>query len=174
VAGLEGGTFDDAVCCGPGQAEGGTVGERDRLGQRGEPDRGGHRDVLGERAVAQVGLGDRTEHPIPDRVAVDTRADGVDLAGEVLAEHEREPVLHEVLGVASAVPAFRLWGGFLGEHIPQVPGDAAQRSHGGVADVRMAQEQKSWASRVRTVAAVLVPERLTHSTSAWAPSPSGP
>ena len=83
-------------------------------------------------------------------------------------------MLHEVLGVASAVPAFRRWGGFLGEHIPQVPGDAAQRSQAGCADVRMAQEQKSWASRVRTVAAVLVPERLTHSTSAWAPSPSGP
>lgn len=52
---------------------------------------------------------------------------------------------------------------------------AASASVGtGCADVRMAQEQKSWASSVRTVVAVLVPERLTHSTSAWAPSPSGP
>ena len=36
------------------------------------------------------------------------------------------------------------------------------------------QEQKSWTSWVRTVVVVLVPERLTHSMSAWAPSPSGP
>ena len=43
-----------------------------------------------------------------------------------------------------------------------------------VHDVRTAQEQKSWASRVRTVVVVVVPERLTHSMSAWAPSPSGP
>jgi hypothetical protein len=43
-----------------------------------------------------------------------------------------------------------------------------------VHDVRTAQEQKFWASWVRTSVVVLVPERLTHSMSAWAPSPSGP
>lgn len=36
------------------------------------------------------------------------------------------------------------------------------------------QPQKSTARRASTSAAVIVPDRLTHSTSAWAPSPSGP
>jgi hypothetical protein len=50
--------------------------------------------------VPEVGLGDRAEHPVTHGVVGDAGADGVDLAGEVLAQHQREPVLHVVLGVA--------------------------------------------------------------------------
>src|SRR5262249_12768820 len=53
-------------------------------------------------------------------------------------------------------------------------GDRRLRQRAVVHDVRTAQEQKFWASWVRTSVVVVVPERLTHSMSAWAPSPSGP
>jgi hypothetical protein len=82
----------------PASHEGRRVGVWDTLGQLGNPDGGGNSDVLGERAVAHVGLGDDAEDPVPNRVAGHTGANRVHLAGKVLAEHQREPVLHIVLG----------------------------------------------------------------------------
>jgi len=59
--------------------------------------------------------------------------------------------------------------------LPAQPGEAGRELRGVRAGISPAdQEQKSWASRVRTPVVALVPERLTHSVSAWAPSPSGP
>ena len=97
LAGLQVGGVDRCDRGRPGQAERGAGDEVDRLGQGGDADRGRDGDVLGEGAVAQVGLGDGTEDPVADLVVGHAGADGVDGAGEVLAQDDREPVLHHVL-----------------------------------------------------------------------------
>jgi hypothetical protein len=51
-------------------------------------------DALAEATVAELGLHDYTEHGVAFGDAVDAGADGLDGAGEVLAEHDREAVLH--------------------------------------------------------------------------------
>jgi hypothetical protein len=61
--------------------------------------RGG--DALAEATVAELGLHEHAEHRVAFGDAVDAGADGLDGAGEVFAEHDREAVFHHPFEAAA-------------------------------------------------------------------------
>ncbi len=92
--------FDRVVGGGAGESERAGRGGVETVGNSGGEGRRGC-DALTERAVAELGLHDYAEHGVTFGEAVDARPDGLDGAGEVLAEHDREAVLHHPFEAAA-------------------------------------------------------------------------
>ncbi len=87
---------------------GGGAGDSERAGRGGVDavgNFGGERsrgcDALTEGAVAELRLHDYAEHRVTFGEAVDAGTGGLDGAGEVLAEHDREAVLHHPFEAAA-------------------------------------------------------------------------
>src|SRR5207247_10450398 len=87
---------------------GGGTGESERAGRGGVETVGnsggeGSRgcDALTEGTVAELGLHDYAEYGVAFGEAVDGGTGGLDGAGEVLAEHDREAVLHHPFEAAA-------------------------------------------------------------------------
>ena len=87
---------------GAGQAEGARGGQVQPLGDRGDEVAFVDDEQLPEAAVAEVRLRDDAEHGVPGGEPGDALADGLDDAGEVLAQDDGEAVLHHPLQAAGS------------------------------------------------------------------------
>jgi hypothetical protein len=125
-------TFDRGERGGAGQAQGASLGDREAGGDRGQATRGGHRDVVSERTRAQERLRHHPEHLVADGVAGHALTQGGHSAGEVLADHQREAVLHHALQVAgggSDVETVDRGGGHLHQHLTGLRGGDIHLDH---------------------------------------------